>query len=286
MKIGLVGLDTSHSEIFTRLLNNQDDPHHIQGATITHVIPTFSEDLAISSSRFTDFYQIVIKKYGVAEVDTVEELMGEVDAVIIGTVDGRNHLDWFKEIVPYGKPVFIDKPVVMSSKEMAEVIRLSKEHATPVMSSSALRFSESVMAVKGSVDWSSGYFYGPTPMQEQLTGYFWYGIHLVEMAVTLFGTGVEKVGVEQKADCHHVHLTYKDGRHLIIRGETEWHSRFGAVLHSSDDVQTLKLWEEEKPFYAGLVEHMVTFFETGVGAVSLEETAEIVRIIEEINKGL
>lgn len=286
MKIGLIGLDTSHAEIFTRLLNNPDDAHHVQGATITHAIPTFSEDLQISSSRFPDFYQIVIKKYRVAEVDSVEELMSEVDAVIIGTVDGRNHLEWFKQVVPYGKPVFIDKPVVMSSEEMAEVMKLSKNHGTPVMSSSALRFSESVMAVKGKGDWSSGYFYGPTPMQEQLPGYFWYGIHLVEMAVTLFGTGVEKVWVEQKADCHQVHLTYKDGRHVLIRGESEWHGRFGAVLHSVDDVQTLKLWEEEKPFYAGLVEHMVAFFETGEGAVSLEETAEIVRIIEEINKGL
>ncbi|MEK3973939.1 Gfo/Idh/MocA family oxidoreductase [Psychrobacillus sp. FSL K6-1267] len=286
MKIGLIGLDTSHSEIFTRLLNDLDDTYHVKGAKITHAIPTFSEDLPISSNRFPDYYQIVIKKYGVAEVETVEEIMNEVDAIIIGTVDGRNHLDWFKQVVTYRKPVFIDKPVVMSSEEMAEVMGLSKKNGTPVMSSSALRFSESVMAVNRKGNWSSGYFYGPTPMQEQMPGYFWYGIHLVEMAVTLFGTGVDKVQVEYKSDCHQVHLTYKDGRHLLIRGESEWHGRFGAVLHSADDVQMLKLWEEEKPFYAGLVEYIVEFFETGKGAVSLEETAEIVRIIEEINKGL
>ena len=286
MNIGLIGLDTSHSEIFTRLLNDGSDPHHVQGATITHAIPTFSEDLPISSSRFPDFYQIVVQKYGVSEVETVEELMKEVDAVIIGTVDGRNHLDWFKQVVPYEKPVFIDKPVVMSSEEMAEVIRLSHQYGTPVMSSSALRFSESVMTANKNGEWSSGYFFGPTPMEEKLPGYFWYGIHLVEMAVTLFGTGVDNVKVEQKPDCHHVHLTYKDGRHLLIRGETEWHGRFGAVLHSADEVQTLKLWEEEKPFYAGLVEHIVAFFETGEAAISIEETMEIVKIIEDINKEL
>lgn len=127
MKIGLIGLDTSHSEIFTRLLNDLDDTNHVKGAKITHAIPTFSEDLPISSNRFPDYYQIVIKKYGVEEVETVEEIMNEVDAIIIGTVDGRNHLDWFKQVVTYRKPVFIDKPVVMSSEEMAEVMSLSKK---------------------------------------------------------------------------------------------------------------------------------------------------------------
>ncbi|MEI4768813.1 3-ketoacyl-ACP reductase [Psychrobacillus sp. FJAT-51614] len=45
MNIGLIGLDTSHSEIFTRLLNDSSDPYHVEGARITHTIPTYSEDL-------------------------------------------------------------------------------------------------------------------------------------------------------------------------------------------------------------------------------------------------
>ncbi|ALC86470.1 hypothetical protein AM499_11995 [Bacillus sp. FJAT-22090] len=284
MNIGLIGLDTSHSEIFTRLLNDSSDPHHVKGARITHAIPTFSKDLPISADRFPQYFELVTTKYGVVPVDDVDEFMNLVDAVIIGTVDGRNHLDWFKKVVGYGKPVFIDKPIVMSSTEMEEVIKLSKEFNTHVMSSSSLRFSESVMKVATNKDILSGYFFGPTPLQAQMPGYFWYGIHLVEMVVTLFGTAVEDMELKFLPDCEQLHLTFSNGNHVIIRGENSWHNRFGAVLHSKEHVYTLKLWEEEKPYYAGLLEHVIKFFETGVTSVPLEETAEIIHIIERINQ--
>ena len=282
MKVGLIGLDTSHSEIFTRLLNDSEDPYYVKGAQITHVIPTYSKDLPISRERFPKYYEKVTKKYGVIPVEFVEELMATVDAVIIGTVDGRNHLEWFKKIVSYRKPVFIDKPIVMSSLEMQELINLSKMHNTPVMSSSSLRFSESVVAVAGNKDIQSGYFFGPTPLQEQMPGYFWYGIHLLEMVVTIFVTNVEKMKVETYADCEQIHMTFTSGKHAIIRGESEWHNRFGAILHSNENVHSLRLWEEEKPYYAGLIEQVVRFFETGVSPVPIEETEEIVGLLERI----
>ena len=87
MNIGLIGLDTSHSEIFTRLLNDSSDPHHVKGARITHVIPTFSKDLPISTDRFPQYFELVTTKYGVVPVDDADEFMNLVDAVIIGTVE-------------------------------------------------------------------------------------------------------------------------------------------------------------------------------------------------------
>lgn len=284
MKIGLIGLDTSHSEIFTRLLNDHNDPYHVRGARITHAIPTFSYDLAISRDRFPTYFEVVKNKYGVILIEDVEEFMTSVDAVIIGTVDGRNHLEWFKKVVGYRKPVFIDKPIVMSSVEMEELRKLTVEHNTPVMSSSSLRFSESVVGAKEDPTIHSGYFYGPTPLQEQMPGYFWYGIHLLEMVVTIFGTAIEQLKLEVLPDCEQVHLTYTNGKHVIIRGESSWHNRFGAVLHAPEKVHTLNLWEEKKPYYAGLVEHIVEFFETREPSVTLEETAQIIQLIEKINR--
>ncbi|MEK4083075.1 Gfo/Idh/MocA family oxidoreductase [Psychrobacillus sp. FSL K6-1415] len=282
MKIGLIGLDTSHSEIFTKLLNDSQASHYVAGAKITHAIPTYSKDLPISRERFLNYYKIVTSKYGVIPVEDVEELMTVVDAVIIGTVDGRNHLDWFKKVVSYSKPVFIDKPVVMSSNEMKELINLSKVHHTPVMSSSSLRFSESVIAAANNTEIESGYFFGPTPRQQQMPGYFWYGIHLLEMVVTIFGTKVKHMKIETYPDCEQIHMTFASGKHVIIRGENDWHNRFGAILHSKESVHSLRLWEEEKPYYAGLIEQVVHFFETGVSPVPIEETEQIIELIERI----
>ena len=283
MKIGLIGLDTSHSEIFTRLLNDEMDPYHVKGGTITHTIPAYSKDLPISSERFPAYFETVTTKYGVHPIEDVEEFMNIVDAVIIGTVDGRNHLEWFKDVVRYGKPVFIDKPIVLSSVEIDELMKLATQYNTPVMSSSSLRFSESVINITGKEDLRGGYFYGPVPMQEKMPGYFWYGIHLIEMIVTIFGTAIEKIELKAEGNHDHLYMIFKNGAEVIVRGEHSWHDRFGAVLHSPEYVQTLTLWKEEKPYYARLLEHVVAFFESGISAVSLNETAEIIKIIERIN---
>ena len=284
MNIGLIGLDTSHCEIFTRLLNDSKDPYHVKGGEITHAIPTFSADLPISSTRFPAYFETVTTKYGVCPIEDVDAFMTAVDAVIIGTVDGRNHLEWFKKVVHYGKPIFIDKPIVMSSLEMAELMKLSADYSTPVMSSSSLRFSESVLNIVDNKKLKSGYFYGPVPMQGEMPGYFWYGIHLVEMIVTIFGTNIDQIELDSHEDHEYVYMSYSDGKKVILRGDYTWHDRFGAVLHSSENELTLKLWEEEKPYYAGLMEHIITFFESRITPVPLTETAEIINIIERINE--
>ncbi|MBE1554707.1 Gfo/Idh/MocA family oxidoreductase [Sporosarcina limicola] len=283
MNIGLIGLDTSHSEIFTRLINDNEDPFHVKGGKITHVIPTFSKDMAISSERFPTYFEIVKTKYGVQPIEDVEELMKLVDAVIIGTVDGRNHLEWFKKVVRYGKPIFIDKPIVMSSVEMEELMRLSIQYGTPIMSSSSLRFSESVMNITDKEQLRSGYFYGPVPMQEKMPGYLWYGIHLIEMIVTIFGTDIKQIKLKSNEDYEYINMIFNNKAEVIVRGENVWHDRFGAVLHSSENVHTLKLWQERKPYYAGLIEHVMAFFKSRITPVPLVETAEIIKIVERIN---
>ena len=89
MRIGMIGLDTSHSEIFTSLLNDRSATHHVPGGLITHAMPIYSEDLPISFERYPKYRDIVERRYDVIIVTEVDVLMDNVDAVIIGTVDGR-----------------------------------------------------------------------------------------------------------------------------------------------------------------------------------------------------
>ena len=39
LNIGIVGLDTSHVEAFTGILNNSRDPHRVEGGTINGRVP-------------------------------------------------------------------------------------------------------------------------------------------------------------------------------------------------------------------------------------------------------
>ena len=34
LKLGIIGLDTSHAVAFTKILNDRDNPHHVKGAKV------------------------------------------------------------------------------------------------------------------------------------------------------------------------------------------------------------------------------------------------------------
>ncbi|MBP2242255.1 hypothetical protein J2Z40_002829 [Cytobacillus eiseniae] len=282
MKIGLIGLDTSHSEIFTRLLNDSSDPHHVAGGTITHAFPVFSEDLPISRDRFLHYKEIVENKYKVKIVENIDLFMKSVDAVLLATVDGRNHLLWLKNIVHYKKPIFIDKPIVMSSDELKTVVELSENFQTPIMSSSSLRYAQSITN-KETSDIVSAYIYGPLPQQQAMPGYFWYGIHSLEMIVTLFGTDIVTIKKEKYENYELLYLTFATNRQVIFRGDYDWHNRFGGIIHYKEQIETFKLWQDEQPYYRNLLVEIIAFFNTSKSPVSLDETAQIIKLIEQIN---
>lgn len=283
MRIGLIGLDTSHSEIFTRLLNDTNDPNHVAGGKITHALPIFSMDLPISRDRFQLYKNIVENKYKVKIVENIDVFMRSVDAVLLATVDGRNHLSWLKKIVRYKKPIFIDKPIVMSSDEMKTVIELSETHQTPIMSSSSLRYAQSIKNIDSS-DFISAYIYGPLPQQTAMPGYFWYGIHLIEMIITLFGTDIRSIKKEKFNEAYELlMLSFSNGRQVIVRGDYHWHNHFGGIIHYKDRAETFELWQDKRPYYANLLAEIMKFFQTGLTPVPLEETAVIIKLIEQIN---
>ncbi|MGC9055180.1 MAG: hypothetical protein ACP5KS_15005, partial [Candidatus Hydrogenedens sp.] len=92
LKIGLIGLDTSHVIAFTRLFNDPNNPKHIPGARVTLGYRGGSPDLEASYTRVDGFTERLKKEYGVEIVNTIEELCSRVDAVMLTSVDGRVHL--------------------------------------------------------------------------------------------------------------------------------------------------------------------------------------------------
>ena len=55
IRVGLIGLDTSHASTFTSILQNPDDPFHIPGARVVAGCPGGSPDMPISISRVAGF---------------------------------------------------------------------------------------------------------------------------------------------------------------------------------------------------------------------------------------
>ncbi|NOY08112.1 MAG: hypothetical protein GXP33_04640 [Spirochaetes bacterium] len=55
-------------------------------------------------------------------------------------VDGRQHLEQFEKMSPFGKPVFIDKPFATSIEDAKRIVKLSEKFNTPFYSCSSIRY--------------------------------------------------------------------------------------------------------------------------------------------------
>ena len=136
LKLGMIGLDTSHCPAFAKLLQDKEDPYHVPGGRVVAAFPGGSQDLRVSYERVERFTNQMRDEFGVEIKDSIEEVCESVDAVLLESVDGRQHAEQFEKIAPFGKPVFIDKPLTCDVGEAKAIIELSEKHAAPFYSCS------------------------------------------------------------------------------------------------------------------------------------------------------
>ncbi|HEY7183835.1 MAG TPA: gfo/Idh/MocA family oxidoreductase, partial [Blastocatellia bacterium] len=83
IKVGMIGLDTSHVTAFTKLLNDKSDPNHVPGARVVAAFKGGSPDVESSRARIDRFTAELKDKWGVELVGSIEELCKKVDAVLL-----------------------------------------------------------------------------------------------------------------------------------------------------------------------------------------------------------
>jgi len=148
LRIGMIGLDTSHVTAFTALLNDPKSPSRVSGAKVVAAFKGGSPDIESSWSRVEEYTKELREKYDVTIHDSIEELCRHVDAVMLESVDGRPHLQQAKSVIQARKLLYIDKPMAGSLKDVLEIFRLAKEAGVPVFSSSSLRYGKSTQTVR------------------------------------------------------------------------------------------------------------------------------------------
>ena len=110
VKVGMIGLDTSHVVAFTQLLNNPEAQYHVPGAQVICAFPGGSPDWEMSWSRLEGFTQQV-QEFGVKIVDSIAEVAQTSDAILLESVDGRVHLAQFREIAPMASRYSLTNPL-------------------------------------------------------------------------------------------------------------------------------------------------------------------------------
>lgn len=277
LRIGIIGLDTSHAIAFTQLLNRPDAADNVPGARVVAAYPQGSKDIEASVSRVAG-YREKIGEFGVEIVDSIDALVARVDAVMLESNDGRVHPEQAAPVLAAGKPLFVDKPVAGSLAAAIAMYRLAAKHRTPMFTSSALRFAAATQAVRqGSIGEVLGCdTYSPCSLEATHPDLFWYGIHGCESLYTVMGTGCESVTRTRTDDFEIVTGVWKRGRLGTFRGIRRGKSGFGGTAFGATGITAVGGFDGYRP----LVVEIVKFFQTGKPPVAEEETLELYAFME------
>lgn len=276
LRIGMLGLDTSHATAFTEILHDPKAKDFVPGARVVAAVKGGSPDVESSWSRVDGYTKTLVEKHGVRLYDSIEEMARNVDAIMIESVDGRPHLGQARAAFTAGKPVYIDKPLAGTLADAVEIFRLAKKAKVPVFTASSLRYAKGTLAARagaiGTV--TNAVCWSPAHLEPHHPDLFWYGIHGCEALFTVMGRGCESVKRGKTADGKiEVVGRWKDGRIGIFR---ENDKGYGGKAQGTKGEMEVGTYDG----YAPLVVECIKFFQTKVSPVDPEETLEIFAFME------
>lgn len=272
VRVGMIGLDTSHSTAFTGLINADDAEGLAARYEVVAAYPQGSTTIPSSYERIPEYTEEV-RALGVSIVDSIDDLLDRVDVVLLETNDGKPHREQALQVIAAGKPLFIDKPVAAELRDVLAIYDAAAEADVPLFSSSSLRYMDHAQDIRnGSIGRVYGATtYSPASLEPSHTDQYWYGIHGVEALFTVMGTGCETV-VRTFTDA--VEMTtcrWEDGRVGSFFGIRSGRRGYGGTAFGEEAIAEMGPYGGYEP----LVEDILRFFETRESPVSAEETIEI-----------
>jgi predicted dehydrogenase len=251
--------------ILDYLGNQRVENVRIPGARVTHVWTDNSADAPkVAAASLID--HIVAKP---------EDVIGHVDAAIIATDDGDDHIRRVKPFIEAGLPVFVDKPMATNIADLRQFVQWHKAGAT-ILSTSGMRYAPEMRlnaeqrTQLGDLRWITSF-----------TCKTWerYGIHALEAVEPLLGTGFVTVQAHSDAGGDVMHVTHRSGVRVTIGALHDAYGSFGAVhLYGTKEQLPLRLTDTYNAFRGQLVA-FIDMLKTGTRPLPFDETVELMAVI-------
>jgi len=270
LRIGLIGLDTSHVIAFTKIINDPKATGPLAKAKVVAAFRGGSRDIPSSADRIDKYTETLTKEYGLKLYSTIAELCKNVDAIMLESVDGRPKVRQAIPVIDAGLPLFIDKPMAGSLADVIFIFDYAKKKGVPIFSSSSLRYGKTNQAIRhGSIGTvTRAEVHSPCSLEVHHPDLFWYGVHGCESLFTIMGTGCQSVVRRTTADGKiEVEGAWKGGRTGIFREGKGYGGKAKGTKGESE--------AGGYDGYAPLVVEAVKMFQAGKVPVSAQETIEM-----------
>lgn len=285
IRMGILGLDTSHVGAFTKIINSPQADGELARLQVVAGFPGGNPAFPLSRDRLASFTH-EISDLGVEIVHSIPALLERVDVVMLASVDGCQHLEQAIPVFEAGKPVFIDKPLAGSLEDALAISELAKRHKVPWFSSSASRFTPGYLALRDDQERVGRVLGCDVYSQSQVApghpDLFWYSIHGIELLVAIMGAGCQSVSMKQTPLTESVRGIWDNGRIGTYRSIREQTGKAGVgatVFGDRGIVHHNQFYE-----YAPLCRELAKFFVTRVTPVPHAETLAIIAFMTAANE--
>ena len=208
-------------------------------------------------------------------VDAPEDVIGKVDAVIVATDRGDEHVQRARPFVEAGLPVFIDKPLADNEADLQQFVDWVDE-GRAILSSSCMRYAKEFMPWRASTT-----SLGKIRFATVTTPKSWerYGIHALEGIYPIVGPGFVSVQNVGTVDQNLVILDHRSGTKIVIAAMKDLFGSFGKLQLAG--TQKSVFAEFEDTFYAFKHQLMafIDYLRTGQRPFPFAETVELMRIV-------
>ena len=206
-------------------------------------------------------------------VERPEDVIGEVDAVIVATDKGWEHVWRAEPFVKAGLPVFIDKPLADNVDDLKVFISWVKSGAK-IMSSSSLRYTKEYTPY-----FKSTYELGDLRYINMTMNKSWerYGIHALEPVYRITGPGFVSVRNTGSGDRNIVHLYHERGIDVNLAVIYDMAGSELKLVGTKDSV-CVPLKDSYTAFKTQLNE-FISYCETDKEPFPFAETVELMEII-------
>ena len=207
-------------------------------------------------------------------VDSPEEMIGKVDAVIIATDIGSEHVERARVFIEAGIPLFIDKPLCDNRKDL-EYFTSLVESGYPLLSSSSMRYCKEFMLYHNGKTRELGDLrliqYGMPKKWET------YGIHSLEAVYPITGPGFISIRNTGTRERNILHLKHKRGFDVILTGI---YDQFPAPMVLSGTARSCTIYpmDSYNSFRDQLVD-FINFLRTEKRPYPFAETIELMKLV-------
>ncbi len=208
-------------------------------------------------------------------VDRPEEMIGQVDAVIIATDIGSEHVRRAEPFIKAGLPLFIDKPLCDNRADLEYFERLFAD-GYPLMSSSSMRFCKEI----------APYYHGATRELGELRliqygmpkKWETYGIHSLEAIYPIAGPGFTSIRNTGSFRRNIVHIKHSRGFDVVLTGIYDQAGPIPMVISGNSQTTVVYTHDSYNSFRNQLVS-FVHFLQTGERPFPWQETVELMKLV-------